>query len=252
MSLINEALKKAQRVRTEEPGDPATASAAAPTAAGGRIAKRGKATSANTMVLIGSGAIVLIVLSVVVTVILVNRPDTPDKPVASAKPAATTPPPAAVETPAPLVVGPNLTPPTPTPSPAPAESGSSPAGTNATPTASTSPAAAGPITPAAVAPTADTPPSTAPSVAAPTPPPVAVAPAPAPPPVPDERITAFVDAIKVAGIRSSGTESRVLMNERVYRVNDLVDRALGIRLIKVGTDTLTFADAKGATYVKNF
>src|SRR5690606_23091467 len=36
---------------------------------------------------------------------------------------------------------------------------------------------------------------------------------------PDERVTAFVESIRVMGIRSSGTESRVLMNERVYRVN---------------------------------
>ena len=69
---------------------------------------------------------------------------------------------------------------------------------------------------------------------------------------PDERVSAFVDAVRVAGIRSSGNDSRVLMNDRVYRVNDVVDRALGVRLIKVASDSLTFADANGVTYVKNF
>jgi hypothetical protein len=54
------------------------------------------------------------------------------------------------------------------------------------------------------------------------------------------------------GIRSSGTDSKVLMNDRVYRVNDYVDRILGVKLVSVSRDTLTFTDANGVTYVKNF
>ena len=42
------------------------------------------------------------------------------------------------------------------------------------------------------------------------------------------------------------------MNERVYRVNDIVERTLGVRLIKVAADSLTFSDPNGITYVKNF
>ena len=69
---------------------------------------------------------------------------------------------------------------------------------------------------------------------------------------PDERIHQYVEAIHVTGIRSSGNESKVLMNDRVYRVNDIVDRTLGIRLTKVSPDSLTFTDANGVTYVKYF
>ena len=69
---------------------------------------------------------------------------------------------------------------------------------------------------------------------------------------PDERIVAFVENVKVAGIRSSGNESRVLMNDRVFRVNDIVERTLGVRLVKVAVDSLTFADSNGVTYVKYF
>ena len=76
--------------------------------------------------------------------------------------------------------------------------------------------------------------------------------APANPKGPDERVAAFVDAVRVTGIRSSGADSRVLMNERVYRVNDVVERTLGVRLIKAAADSLTFADSRGVTYVKNF
>jgi hypothetical protein len=41
------------------------------------------------------------------------------------------------------------------------------------------------------------------------------------------------------------------MNDRVYRVNDLVDRNLGVRLTKVESGRLTFTDASGAVYSKN-
>jgi len=42
------------------------------------------------------------------------------------------------------------------------------------------------------------------------------------------------------------------MNDRVYRVNDVVDRNSGLRLVKVEKDSLTFADVHGVTYVKYF
>lgn len=65
-------------------------------------------------------------------------------------------------------------------------------------------------------------------------------------------MNAFLDRLHVTGIRSSGAESKVLMNDRVYRVNDVVDRALGLKLVKVSPDTLTFEDANGLTYTKTF
>jgi hypothetical protein len=40
------------------------------------------------------------------------------------------------------------------------------------------------------------------------------------------------------------------MNERVYRVNDVVERTMSIRLVKAAADSLTFADSRGVTYVK--
>jgi hypothetical protein len=42
----------------------------------------------------------------------------------------------------------------------------------------------------------------------------------------------------------------VLMNERVFRLNDTVDRELGLRLTGVQPDLLIFTDATGATYEK--
>jgi hypothetical protein len=216
MSLINEALKKAQRLRQEEP---APGSAASESALPDRVVKRSPPKSANTLVILVAGGVVLVVLSVVVTVFLLNRPAaTPTAPVASS----------ASEAPVlPTPITPEIRPPV-IPMIVPG------AATNE---------AVEPATPQA-----------APVIIAAAPPePVPVAPTvPAADPKPDPRVAAFVETIRVAGIRSSGDESRVLMNERVYRVNDLVDRTLNIRLTKVETDTLTFADANGISYVKKF
>jgi hypothetical protein len=89
---------------------------------------------------------------------------------------------------------------------------------------------------------------------------VAAAPQPAPPPrpavsippiiKPDERITAFVEAMRIKSVRVAGADSRVLINDRVYRVGEVVDRPLGVRLSTVTANQLTFSDANGTTYVK--
>lgn len=273
MSLINEALKKAQRSRS---GDAPGHFLPAAGGAGPRVEKRDQPRTAQQLVLIAAGAIALVVLSVVITVYLINQTPEPKPTAATPKPAAPAPvtstaqPAAAV---APIVNPPALTtrpaaeapPPVaqatlaekPTPAPSP---------TGATDNPSAAPILA-PRQPAATAPVVVTAPTATsvtvspPPVAPPpaTPPPVASAPSgssAAPTPVAatkhDERISAFVDAIRVAGIRSSGTESRVLMNDRVYRVNEIVDRNFGLRLTKVETNTLTFTDANGVVYVKNF
>src|SRR5215207_248924 len=107
MSLINEALKKAQRQRTDEPAE----AAASEHAGGSRVAKRGKAPGPNAVVLIASGAVVLVVLSVFLTVYLVNRPSTPAR-VAASSPAPvstrTTPAPVLIEPTAPAIVAPKI------------------------------------------------------------------------------------------------------------------------------------------------
>ncbi len=82
--------------------------------------------------------------------------------------------------------------------------------------------------------------------------PSTVAPSTAPAPVPSNAIYAFIDQLQVMGVRSSGTDSKVLMNDRVYRVNDFVNRELGLKLTKVNSDSLTFVDANGASYTKQF
>lgn len=207
MSLINDALKKAQRSRSADPGDLAPSSGG-----GGRIAKRGQPLSANSIILYASGALVLFVLAVVGAVYLLNRPASPAPAVDRATP---TPIAAASEAGSPLIVPPVISFPP--------------------------PAAAAPEK---LPPMANTP-ATVPIEPTPVPP------KPASPP--DERVHRYLDELHVTAVRvQPGNESRVMINERVYRVNDIVDRPLALRLTKVETDHLTFTDANGVDYVKYF
>lgn len=245
MSLINEALKKAQRQRHDDPAGVG----AAVTGSGGNIAKRGAPRSAKTLLLLTAGAIVLVVCSVVFTVYLVNRPAPPAPvPVTKKPPEPKAAPIVPAVTPVQDAVAVKL------PSTAPA-----PKVENPPPHAP--PPAAAKIEPAATPIVAK--PKQAPVVSStPSPTPAVVpvsAPAPAQPVKPvipevvaDARIQAFVDTMRIAGVKAAGADSRVLLNDRVYRLNDIVDRALSVRLIKVEGNSLTFSDAAGFTYVKYF
>jgi hypothetical protein len=62
----------------------------------------------------------------------------------------------------------------------------------------------------------------------------------------------IIENLHVAGIRAAGEDSKVLMNDRVYRLNDIVDHELGIKLTVVTTKALTFEDDQGAVYTRNF
>jgi hypothetical protein len=221
MSLINEALKKAQRQRAPDADarDELAASASAPS---GPIVRRSRPMPAQTLLLIVAGAAVLIVFSAIGTVYLMNRtPEPKSVPVTILPPPPVAP--APDTSPSPVIVAPSL---------------------DVASTASNAPAESS-------APAAVELPAMPLTQSAPTAPTAERAPAPAPA-LPDPRIQTFVDAIRVAGIRSSGAESKVLMNDRVYRVGDTVDLALGIKLEAVAPDSLTFVDAHGASYKKNF
>jgi hypothetical protein len=90
----------------------------------------------------------------------------------------------------------------------------------------------------------------APVQAAPTASPTALA-ASAAPMAPDQ-IQNLVDNYHISGVRAAGAGSKALIDGHVYKVNDLVDRLLGLRLVKVDEDHLTFTDRTGATYIRAF
>lgn len=87
-------------------------------------------------------------------------------------------------------------------------------------------------------------------------PPVVTSPPPPPPPPPRAKFSPkainFIDNLRIAGIRASATDSKVLMNDRVYRNGDIVEYELGLKLIEITANSLTFENESGARYTRNF
>ena len=239
MSLINEALKKAQRQRHDE-----QAGFGAPMPGGGtRVVRRQKSLSTQTLVLLAGGGIALFVVCVVGAVLWINQPapakPAPNRPAASSVTSAPLNPPPVVATPAPIAPKPSA------PvviAPAEADPPKPPIRLDPAPAAALTSMASARSEPIVELAGASNP--------EPSPRVITV------PNLPagkfEERIQAIVDGWRVAGIRSSSTGSRVLLNERVYKLNDVVDRANGLRLTKIASDQLTFTTAEGVDYVKTF
>ena len=240
MSLINEALKKAQRQRTADPvavAAPAPGTAEAPVA---RIAKRRAPMPARTLVILVGGGVSLVLMAGLLTFLFWDSgsseelaPVVPHKPVIAVNPLPTTPiitqptpPPAAVSPVTPIT--PPLTPVTPV----------------------------APVITVKFAPIAVPPPEPTPEVVVPpSPPPKPPVPPPAQvivsSPTGNPRVYQFLETLRVSGIRASETDPKVIMNDRVFRLNDLVDRNTQLRLIRVNASTLTFADGNGFEYQKS-
>lgn len=238
MSLINDALKKAQRQRTGEsdPGDSAAAGGGERAAGPGQRRTRAASNVPVMQLALGAGAVLIFVVGCVFLVqYLINRPVSPPP----AKPPAV-----AEAAPKPVELAPKPAETTPAkPAPAVATTFVLPvAAPLNTPPATTKPAPAALSKPAAV-------------VAAVVLPPPEPAPAPvkpAGPPKMDLKAINYIEALHVAGIRASATDSKVLMNDRVYRVGNIVEHELGLKLTEITSSSLSFEDEHGASYTRNF
>jgi hypothetical protein len=257
MSLINDALKKAQKMRSQ---DPVALAPSLPNDSPGPVVRRARPMPAQRLVGIVAGGAVLVAGSVFATVFWLRKSEATSalKPAAHSTAVSESPPPPTrkVE----LSPASGLTAPAPTAIvagvPSPAASVTAPIAPKLDPP----PAAALPVVPASVPESAPPPPAAATGInpvsevhATP-----AVRPEirPAAPAAPaarfDARAQAFVDALHVTGIRASSSDSKVLMNDRVFRLNDIVERSLGLRLTGVAADQLIFTDGNGVVYTRNF
>lgn len=235
MSLINDALRKAQKQRTGE----APPLASMPGVGGespARIAKRAKPAGFNALLLrLGLGAGALLIVAGIGAYFAFRSP--------RAEPAAP---------PAPSPTGVAATPPQTSSSAAPA-----PVAEPTTPTF-TLPVVTPAVTPKPEPVAAKAPPEmvatkpAAPVAKAP----VEIAPAapatPAPPAKMDNKAVAYIENLRIAGIRASTTDAKVLMSDRVYRPGDMVERELGLKLVGITSGSLTFENEQGARYTRSF
>ncbi len=226
MSLINDALKKAQRERTTAPEHPATVTPTAPQPPAGRGPTRRDELRSKS----NHWPLLLIVLALIGggTAVWFLKPGgqpAPATTTASADLAPATQPTPATAAPA-----------EPAPAPAPLQ-------INLPVTEPPTPIASAPVPPAAATPTV-------------------VQPAPQPPPAPateplkislqleDPRILAFLDAARIQGIRSVADDAKLLMNSKVFRPGAVVDRELGLKLVQILPTELVFEDVRGIQYRK--
>lgn len=260
MSLINEALKKAQRQRSL---DAAPLSHAPSGVAAAAVTTHVRAASHKRSLAplwFGFG---LVALGGVAAFLVMRYgiADANPAAVAASTPVAATPAVAPAPTPVVAVV--------PSPAPAPAVSVQLPVAVPRELLTNPPAPAPAPVAPVAVvtftpaAPVAEVPAerpaapvASAPTAAAPAPAPVAVAPVVLPPPATEAehvaRVYAFLSSIRLTGVRGADAQARVLMNEKVFRLNDTVDAALGLRLSAVRPNLLVFTDARGRTFEKTY
>ncbi len=269
MSLINDALKKAQKQRTGE----APSLGSLPSVGGEspqRIAKRAKPAGFDTLIIrAGVGAGIALLLVVGGYFVFRSAPeDRGQRTQNSPTQTASTPSPAVTPTsPAPSPV---LRPPSSQPaSAAPAftlpvaqtqktEDREPRTAQTSEPTSVLRPPSSEPAKPAP-APTGSDPrvsPFSAPSASAqasrPAPQASAAQVASPPPPKLSSHAIEFIDNIKVAGIRASASDPKVLMNDRVYRPGSMVSADMGLRLVGLTADSLTFEDERGGRYTRTF
>jgi hypothetical protein len=235
VSLINDALKKAQKQRTGE----APTLASMPGIGGEsaqRIAKRAKPAGFNTlMVRAGVGAGVAAVLAMAGWLLLRGKPETGNlKPELSS--AATQP----------SNVGPSAA----TPAPASTQVSEQPP----TFTLKTDPIVPKPE--AVAQKTEDRGQKTAAQVSASAQQPTTNNQQPVPPPKPapklEPKAIQFIENLKVAGIRASASDAKVLMNDRVYRIGGTVEAEMGLKLVDITANSLTFEDEHGGRYTRTF
>ncbi|HET7534907.1 MAG TPA: hypothetical protein VFJ90_00535 [Candidatus Didemnitutus sp.] len=252
MSLINDALKKAQRQQTGG----AEAPAPVESSSGGhapRVERREKPADFRSQVLVLGGVSAGLLLALIVGAFFWWRSSNSSESVPTQQVAHVSAP-----------TAPTAKPAQPEPKPEPAKPESAPASSTAATSSATNTSAPQftlPLAPQTPAQPASTPAApavnNASQVAVQLPATTSAAEMPKPVAAPDRPkptapMVKLIDGFRVTGIRASGGESKVLMNDRVYRVGDTVDVEQGIKLTGVAQGALTFEDSRGAVYTRNF
>lgn len=242
MSLINDALRKAQKQRTGE-SPPLASMPAIGGESAVRIAKRARPAGFYPLLIrLGAGAALLTVV-IIGGVVLLRKKTLPADAQHSAGQTPGGQPALSLSNGQPNTVQPLAQQPA----------------TAVPPPAATVPAATTFVVPLAAPPVA-TPRTEPPAPRTETPKPVAAtvattSPVPVKPATPgklEPKAIIFIESIKVAGIRASSTDSKVLMNDRVYRIGNTIEHEMGIKLTGITANSLTFEDERGGSYTRTF
>ncbi len=62
----------------------------------------------------------------------------------------------------------------------------------------------------------------------------------------------YIEKMEIQGIRLSGTNSKVLMDNKVFRLNSIINRDLKLRVISISKERIIFIDDAGIRYTKYY
>jgi len=71
-------------------------------------------------------------------------------------------------------------------------------------------------------------------------------------PDPNPTVIAFLEASRITGVRVAGNESKVVMNNKVFRLNSVVDMKTNLKITEILNNEIQFVDASGLRYRKQF
>lgn len=75
---------------------------------------------------------------------------------------------------------------------------------------------------------------------------------PAPKPSNKAFFEEYIDGLVVSGVRLAGLDSKVIIDERVYRLLETINRDPKLIVTEITPQTIVFADEEGNTYVKSY
>lgn len=77
-------------------------------------------------------------------------------------------------------------------------------------------------------------------------------PAPKPKAPAADPVKTFLDDANITGVRVAGSRSKVLMNNQVFRIGDVVDEKLGLKVADITSEAIVFNDESGTEFRKSF
>ncbi len=79
-----------------------------------------------------------------------------------------------------------------------------------------------------------------------------VQPDPKPVPKPDKQVMAYIRMLNVNAVRMAGKDSKVFMNNEIFRLNSTINSELQIKILKINPKQIVFIDNAGIKYIKRF
>ena len=76
--------------------------------------------------------------------------------------------------------------------------------------------------------------------------------APVAKPEPNQKITDWLEQSTISGVRITSSSSKVILNNKAYMPDKIVNMPLGLKILEIEPERITFIDSNGVEYIKLF